>query len=202
MFLLTFLLAQREAQARQLLLAILTIIVAYAALGIAQELIGWRLGGGDERGGNVVSTFVNRNHFATYANLGLLIAMGFIAEPLLRGGTHGKQRLGARIAQAITTVFEERRYVVMAAFVLLLAVVGSASRGGLLSLIGAGLFFMVIVLLVSRVARSSKAIGITAGIGVIGFVIWLTGDTVLARFQSLEEADTLFGVDGRSVLGR
>lgn len=130
MFLLAFALAQREIQARQLLLAILAIVAVYAAFGILRQLIGWRLGEGPSHGGNVVSTFVNRNHFATYANLGLVIALGLMLEPLLRGKVARQGHVGARIAQAIASIFEERRRPLVAAVVILLASIGSASRGG------------------------------------------------------------------------
>lgn len=197
MFLLAFVLAQREARARQLLLAILAIITGYAVFGIAQELTGWRLSGSDAYRANVVSTFVNRNHFATYANLGLVIALGLLLEPLLRGDAPMEGRLGARIAKAIAMVFEERRFPLMAAVVILLAVVGSASRGGLLSLIGAGLFLLTIVFLISRARRRTKLLVIAATFGVGGLLVWLTGDVLLSRFQVILAADTLGEVDGR-----
>jgi O-antigen ligase len=197
MFLLAFALAQREAQARQLLLAILAIITCYAVFGIAQELTGWRLSGSDAYRANVVATFVNRNHFATYANLGLVVALGLMLEPLLRGDAAREGRLGARIALAIAMVFEERRYPLMAAVVILLAVIGSASRGGLLSLIGASLFLLVIVFLVSRVRRGTKLLVLAATFGSGGLLVWLTGDVLLVRLQAILAADTLGEVDAR-----
>jgi O-antigen ligase len=194
MFLLAFALAQREAQARQQLLAILTIITGYAVFGIAQELTGWRLSGSDAYRANVVATFVNRNHFATYANLGLLVALGLMLEPLLRGDVAREGRLGARIAM----VFEERRYPLMAAVVILLAVIGSASRGGLLSLIGASLFLLAIVFLVSRIKRGTKLLVLAATFGSGGLLVWVTGDVLLVRLQALLAADTLSEVDART----
>jgi O-antigen ligase len=197
MFLLVFALAQRETQARQLLLAILAIVTAYAAFGILQQLTGWRLGEGSSRGGNVVSTFVNRNHFATYANLGLIIALGLMLEPLLLDDATRRGHFGARIAQAIASIFEERRHALIAAVVILLASIGSASRGGLLSLAGAGLCLLAIIFLVSRAKRSTKFLAIAATVGFGGLLIWLTGDALLSRFQVILAADTLGEIDGR-----
>jgi O-antigen ligase len=197
MFVLAFALAQRESQARRLLTVLLAIITGYALIGIGQELTGLRLSGSDAYRANVVSTFINRNHFATYANLGLVIAMGLMIEPLLRGDSSRKEPLGRRIAQAIATVFEERRYPLMAAVIILLAVIGSASRGGLLSLIGAVLFLLLLVFLVGRATRGTKLL-IAAGVfGVGGLIVWLTGDVLLERFQAIFAADTLGDVDGR-----
>ena len=197
MFLLAFALAQRETQARQLLTAILAITTGYALFGILQEFTGLRLSGSTAYRGNVVSTFVNRNHFATYANLGLVIALGLMIEPLLRGDTGKREPLGRRIAQAIATVFEERRYPLMAAVIIMLAVVGSASRGGMLSLIGAGLFLLSIMFLVSRATRGTKVMVSAATLGGAGILVWLTGDVLIARFQEIFAADTLSEIDGR-----
>lgn len=197
MFVLAFALAQREAQARRLLMALLAIITGYALFGIGQELVGWRLSGSDAYRANVVSTFVNRNHFATYANLGLVIAMGLMLEPLLRGDAGRKEPLGRRIAQAIATIFEERRYPLMAAVIILLAVVGSASRGGILSLLGAVLFLLFMVFLVSRATRGTKLLVSVGMVGGAGLLVWLTGDVLLDRLQVIFAADTLGEVDGR-----
>jgi O-antigen ligase len=196
MFVLAFALAQREAQARQLLMALLVIITGYALFGIAQELTGWRISGSAAYRGNIVSTFVNRNHFATYANLGLVIALGLMIEPLLRGDAAGTS-VSPGVAQAIATIFEERRYPLMAAVIILLAVVGSASRGGLLSLIGAGLFLLLIMFLVSRATRGTKLLGRAATLGGGGLLVWLTGDVLIERFQVIFAAETLGDVDVR-----
>ena len=129
MFLLAFVLARREADARLLLACILAIITGYAAFGLVDQLLAWRLAEGVGFRSTVSSTFINRNHFATYANLGLVTALGFILEPLLRGRSEAaEEKLGRRIAAAITLVLEERRYPLMAAVILLLASVGSNSR--------------------------------------------------------------------------
>lgn len=197
MFVLAFALAQRESQARRLLTVLLAIITGYALFGIVQELTGWRLSGSEAYRANVVSTFVNRNHFATYANLGLVIALGLMLEPLMRGDTGRKEPLGRRIAQAIATIFEERRYPLMAAVIILLAVIGSASRGGMLSLVGAVLFLLLLVFLVSRASRGTKLLVAAVVFGGGGLLVWLTGEVLLERLQVIFAADTLGDVDGR-----
>ena len=197
MFVLAFALAQRERRARRLLMALLAIITGYALFGIAQELTGWRLSGSEAYRGNIVSSFVNRNHFATYANLGLVIALGLMIEPLLRGDSSSKEPLGRRIAKAIATVFEERRYPLMAGVIILLAVIGSASRGGLLSLIGAALFLFFMMFLVGRAGRGTKLM--VSGVSLAGaaILVWLTGDVLIDRFRVILAADTLGDVDAR-----
>ncbi len=197
MFLLAFALAQREAVARQLFLALLAIVTAYAAFGLAQELVGWRLSGSGVYRASVVSTFVNRNHFATYAALGLVIALGLMLEPLLRGAAPREERLGARIARAITTILEERRHASMAAVVILLAVIGSASRGGALSLAGGCLFLLLLVFLIGRTSRGAKLLTAAGILGGGGLLVWLTGDVLLDRFQVIFATDTLGDADGR-----
>ncbi len=197
MFLLAFALAQRGAQARRMLYAILAVVTAYAVLGLGQELVGIRLSGSDAYRADVVSTFVNRNHFATYANLGLVIALGLMIEPLLRGDAARQGRWTMRVARAIGTVFEERRLPLMAAVVILLAVVGSASRGGILSLAGAVVLLLAIVFLAGRAKRSTKAIASIATLALGSLVVWLTGDVLLERFQVIFAAETLGELDGR-----
>ncbi len=187
MFLLAFLLAQREADARLLLVAILAIITGYAAFGLADQLLAWRLAEGVGFRSTVSSTFINRNHFATYANLGLVIALGLVLEPLLRGQVEASDnKLGRRLAAAITLVLEERRYPLMAAAILLLASVGSNSRGGFLSLIGAAAFIFLLVLLVSRVRTATKLQVILASLAALGLVVWLAGGNLLERFGALD----------------
>ena len=193
MFLLAFALAQREAQARRLLNAILAIVTGYAAFGLAQEFTGWRLSGSDAYRASVVSTFVNRNHFATYASLGLIIALGLMLEPLLRA-VRAKQGFWTiwAVAQAIATVFEERRLPLIAAVVILLAVIGSASRGGILSLAGAVVFLLAIVFFAGRAKRSTKVIASIATLGAGLLVVSLTGEVLLERLQAL------FAVEGEA----
>lgn len=66
------------------------IIVNDLGMAIAQALTGWRLSGNDAYRASVVSIFVNRNHFANDANLGLVSALGLMLEPFLRAMRRGK----------------------------------------------------------------------------------------------------------------
>lgn len=190
MFLLAFVLARREGDARLLLGSILAIVTAYAAFGLVDQLLAWRFAGGAGFQSTVSSTFINRNHFATYANMGIVAALGFILEPLLRGPAEAsRERLGRRVAAAITLVIEERRYPLIAAAILLLATIGSNSRGGFLSLLGAAAFVLLLVLLVSRVRLATKLWTILASLAGLGLVLWLTGATLLERFGALDLGD-------------
>ncbi len=190
MFILAFALARRESDARFLLAAILAIITAYAAYGLADQLLAWRLAGAARFNSTVTSTFVNRNHFATYANLGLVTALGFVIEPLLRGRSEERhERLARRLAATITLLVEERRYPLMAAFIVLLASIGSNSRGGFLSLFGATAFVLLLALLVSRVRAGTKLWVIIGSLACGGLVLWLTGAALLERFGAMDLAE-------------
>ena len=198
MFLLAFALAQTESRARRLLEVLLGVITAYAVFGIIQELVGWRLSGSQGFRSTVVATFVNRNHFATYANLGLLIAMGLLLEPLWLAGRQSAQAtLKVRIARALGLIFEERRRVLLAAVVLLLASIGTNSRGGILSLAGAVLFGLLLVLLTSRARAGTKLLVTVASVGTLTAALWLTGDALIERFRSIDTSAGLTEVDGR-----
>jgi O-antigen ligase len=197
MFLLAFVLGQHEALARQLLIALLAIVTAYAAFGLTQELTGWHLSGSSFHRNNVVSTFVNRNHFATYANLGFLIALGMVIDPFLRGASSKERSLGTRVAQSIATILKERRYPLMAAVIILLAVIGSASRGGILSLLGAGFFLLLMMFMISRASRTTKFAVSMSILAVGGMIVWLTGGMLIARFRTIFAADALGYIDAR-----
>jgi O-antigen ligase len=197
MFLLAFVLGQYEVLARQLLIALLAIVTAYAAFGLTQELTGWRLSGNSFHRSNIVSTFVNRNHFATYANLGFLIAFSIMIEFLLRGASSKERSLGTRAAQSIATILKERRYPLMATVIILLAVIGSASRGGILSLLGACFFLLLMMFMISRASRITKFAVSMSILVVGGMTVWLTGGTLIARFRTIFAADTLGYIDAR-----
>ncbi len=150
-FWLAYALAQERARARVLLKVILGATVACAAYGMAvyfsgAELIGWVPK--TAYLGDVTGTFVNRNSFATYVNLGLVICLGMLAEPFLAARDSGDLKRIA--AEAVTKVLDERSLLLLGLCVLAMAALQSHSRGGLLS---AGLTVVVLVLVLFLVTR-------------------------------------------------
>ena len=150
-FWVAYALAQDRARAGVLLKVILGATVACAAYGLAvyftgAELIGWVPK--TAYLGDVTGTFVNRNSFATYVNLGLVICLGMLAEPFLAARDTGDLKRIA--AEAVTKVLDERSLLLLGLCVLAMAALQSHSRGGLLS---AGLTVVVMVFVMFLVTR-------------------------------------------------
>ena len=153
-FWLAWRLAQEAQQARRLLAVILgtiTACAAYAAYGLVVHLAGWETIGWLPKTtyiGDVTGTFVNRNSFATYANLGVVICLGLLAEPFL--AARGLADIRRIATQAVEHLVARRSLIVLALAVLAIASLQSHSRGGLLSL---GPTVVVLVLLLFLVTR-------------------------------------------------
>ena len=64
------------------------------------------------------ATFINRNNFATYANLGILAGLVLLLEPFLRAGSLGDLR---RIAVEATEKLLEKRGPLLLASLLLVS---------------------------------------------------------------------------------
>lgn len=131
-------LSRNADRAYALLAAIAVIVAAYAACGLAL----WFFAEGDipfidapPAQGGVRATFVNRNHFATYAGLGLIVSMGLA----LRRFNHARRDWRGFVAAALRGL----PWIATGA-VALAALLGSVSRGGVVAtLIGAALLLML-----------------------------------------------------------
>lgn len=150
-FWLAWQLAQDAQYAKRLLTVILATIIACASYGLIVHLGGWETIGWLAKTayvGDVTGTFVNRNNFATYANLGVIICLALLAEPfLVARGLADVRRIAA---QAVEHLLDRRSLVVLALVVLAMASLQSHSRGGLLSL---GLTVVILVFLLFLVTR-------------------------------------------------
>ena len=154
-FWLAWRLAQDEARARRLLAVILATITACAGYGLVVHLAGWETIGWLPKTayiGDVTGTFVNRNNFATYANLGVVICLALLAEPFL--AARGLADVRRIAAQAVEHLVDRRSLIVLALAVLAMASLQSHSRGGLLSL---ALTVAVLVFLLFLVTRPRPA---------------------------------------------
>ncbi len=137
-------LCRDTARAMFLLRAVAAIVAAYAAWG----LIGFALHAGrmpwlesSPGTGYVSSTFINRNSFATYAGMGLVVACALILQ-LYRhrvASADGPWRL--RLATFIETTGEQGAVLLGCSFLILVALLLSISRGGIIAA-GLGLFVL------------------------------------------------------------
>lgn len=139
-------------RAKHFMTAIVVIVCGYSAYGIIAVAMNtkpvlwmgttWSLG-------RVNSTFVNPTHFGTYAGVGLVVVCGLIlnlyrSDLTTRGGS-----LRFRIASIIEASAQQGAMLIGVAFLIFVALLGSASRGAILAT-GLGLLVLAVLLLGGR----------------------------------------------------
>lgn len=126
------------ARANRLIAGFAAIAAGYAAYGIIAARtgqLGWQAIA--RLDGRVTSTFVNENSYATYAGMGLIAACGLLIRAYQRVAIEGGSwRL--RLAGLIEVSGSGAAWLIGAAFVSLVALLLTGSRGGVLAT-GAGL---------------------------------------------------------------
>jgi len=153
-FWLTLQLCRNAERAVFLLKGIAAIVCAYAAFG----LVVFALKAGrtpwleaPSPVGYVTSTFINRNSFATYAGLGLVVVGGLLLQLYRHRVSSADGPWQMRIASFIGTTGEEGAVFLGSAFLILVALLLTVSRGGIIAT-GLGLF----VLALSTFRRRNK----------------------------------------------
>jgi O-antigen ligase len=132
--------------------------------------------------GTLTSTFVNRNHYAPYAGIGLLCALGLILTTLPRD-RFALGRPGSRLTLVATLARSWWR--ALAAALLAVAVVLTHSRGGLLASVLGLVTLMLTLGAVGVVSRRTLQIGaILVAIGG-GATMYLVGGPTIQRFEDL-----------------
>jgi O-antigen ligase len=175
----------RDAErAKALLQCIAVIGVLYAAYGliaysVAPGTVLWF--DNPSMRGRVTSTFVNRNHFATYAGIGLLVIAGltlrfYRGSVLAPGGP-----LRHKIANFIAATAQGAAFLVGGGAVVLAALLTTLSRGGMLAF-AMGLF-MLLFLTFARDRRSGRGWG-ASSVFILVIVLagfFLFGDAMTGR---------------------
>jgi O-antigen ligase len=177
-------LGRSAARAELLLQAIVATVALYSAYGLFLSAAY----GGDipffdapNCGRFVRATFVNRDHFATYAGLGLIAATAL----LIRLYRHEVPNLGAvaslRWARMIETTGARGARLLGSALVILVALLGTASRGGIFAT-ALGLFALFALSIARqerRGERSLETILFVAVAALAGFLLF--GDRIAGR---------------------
>ncbi|WP_027133866.1 O-antigen ligase family protein [Geminicoccus roseus] len=166
--------------------AMMVIVTAYALYG----LIAWILDFETVAGfgpvayeGDVTSTFVNRNSWATFANLGLVLILARLAEDFENGPGSS---LRARVVEMFQTITPALLLKLMAFFIVATASILSHSRGGFLSAVVALPLMLIIVLAAVRPRASFIAVSVLA-VAVAGlWIVAASGEGVLARLEKLD----------------
>ena len=172
--------AQRRERAHRLLMVLFAGQVVYAAYGFV------RLFGGSEHilwiqiGESPVltSTFVNRNTYATFANLGILAGLGLLLSriPLRNVAAEGWR---AGFLRFVPELMERHAYVWIGLAVLAAASFTTASRGGFLSLCLA----IVTLAILQRPIKTRASIGLATltSIGLFVLMLPFAGETGVDR---------------------
>jgi O-antigen ligase len=182
-FLLAVELTRSSERAKTALAALSAVSAIYAAYGLfafffTPDLLLWFPKTNYQ--GDLSSTFVNRNSYATFAGLGLLCAIGMLAKFIHRPALASQNR--RVMAANLVRILAEKGWIPMAAITALVsAVVLTHSRGGFLSTGIGVLVLLFCVLTVGRLSRFGRAL--VAGVVLAGMVliVHLSGEVTLER---------------------
>ncbi len=200
--------ACRDGRARTMLWVIVLAITANAAYGLLVQISGtntilwfdkWAYP-------NVVTgTFVNRNHFATYLGLGLIVTLTFLIEEMRRIAAGVSLRTFGGLVEVSESL--TLRFYLLSGLVglLVLAALMTGSRGGLAAIaagVAALLGGIALSTLVSggRVARLGLALAAGAGLALL-----LSGEIVVERAyhgDGATERAGLYAATARAVAER
>jgi O-antigen ligase len=140
-------LCRDRSRARIFMTALTVIVGGYAAYG----LVDFAMASGPVRWfgdtavrGFVTSTFVNHNHFATYAGIGLVIICGLILRLYRRNTATTGGSIGFKIASLIEVTGQRGAVLLGVAFLILVTILLTGSRGGIFA---TGLGIVVLVVL-------------------------------------------------------
>lgn len=170
-------------RANRIVAGIAAIGVAYAAYG----LIGYAVAPGyvlwfksELNAGYVASTFYNRNNFGTYAGIAVIVTFGLLLR-LYRSRLHhiGKGRL--RVAAFIETTGRSGAVYICGLFIVLTALLLTASRGAIVSTAFAGVVLAAVALGRSRGAAIDQRDILLFLVFVIATIVAGFGDAILGR---------------------
>jgi hypothetical protein len=207
-FWLSLQLSRSAKRADFLLKSIGLIVAAYSAYGLVLTA----LFGGDipffeapEAGGAVVrSTFVNRNSFATYAGLGLIVTTGLTLRLLRRETPESGGIARYRLATFLETTGRRGWFLLGSGLIIIAALLGTVSRGGVLAT-ALGLFVLAILAFSRQQRNQSERIEamlfVTAAL-IAGFMF--LGDLIVGRIavSGLEDQSrtAVYTIAVRSIL--
>lgn len=180
-------LAQDGARARLLLRVVLIATVACAVYGLVVQLGGWQVIGWLDKVDYVddaTGTFINRNNFATYVNIGLMVCLALLAEPFLEArGLADVKRIAA---QAVEHLLDQKSLLLLGLCVLAMAALQSHSRGGLLSAGIAVIFVVLLLFLVTRPRPLIVACVVAATVAVGAGLLSSSGEVTLERLGQVD----------------
>lgn len=187
-FVVAFVLARDDASARRLILVLFCTMTIVSAYGLFMVFGGAHLlpfAAKTAYRGVVTGSFVNRNSFATYANLGVLIGSVWLFEPFLRD--LGRREIKVLLRELLERLLGQRGIILVALLILATASLLTASRGGFLSLAAALLTILVLLFLLTRPRLPALLVATPLIIAAIWGLVALSGQAVLERFENLSD---------------
>ena len=184
------------ARAVHFMVAMVVIVCGYSAYGIVAvalkpQVTQWQ--GGIWSLEATKSTFVNHNHFGTYAGIGLVIVLGFILKLYLDVLEAGGEFFRSWIASIIEATVERGAILFAAAFLIVIALIGSGSRGAVLAT-GLGLLVASVLLLGGSDRQSMGRLGIlallVAGAAVAALIFLAFGDRFFGKITEAGLSDS------------
>ncbi len=149
--------------------------------------------------GDLTSTFVNRNTFATFAGLGLLASVAMTFDLISRNlpmGLTRKQRAREILNWVFSTAWIPTLIIICMATALLL----SNSRAGLFSSAVALFIFIGILFYANLVPRRIGLTFVALSIAAAAFTFTLSGDIVTARMQhASKDSSVRLKIYGRTI---
>src|SRR5262249_26206063 len=202
-------LCRDAARANLLLWSIVALGCAYAAYGLfAFAVMPGRVlwfGRPSPRTGFVTSTFINPNTFAAYAGISLIVICGLILRLYRNEFKAAGGSLRFRIATFIEVTGQKGALLFSGAFLMLVALLLSQSRGGTLST-ALGLLVLGALTFKTRKQTSMTQRGaiILFGAGLVGVTAFAFGDVLVGRIaqQGLHDSSRLavYTIAMRSIL--
>jgi O-antigen ligase len=184
-FFLTFQLARDRGRARAMLGWLVAAGLVYAVIGL---VVFWSdyspawLFGAKDMPPDLRSTFVNRNHFATWQGLTMLCAIVWLHLRMARPGTRPYTLPDDRATSAERWVLQA--WLPLTAILLMAtALILTHSRGGFLATLMA--VIVLLVLLESRmpVKRVRARVGVLAALAVSGLAFYMSSEVLLKRIE-------------------
>jgi O-antigen ligase len=185
-------LCRDRTRARTFMMVIAAIICGYAAYGLvafamASGPVSWF--GETPVRGFVRSTFINRNHFATYAGIGFVAVCCLNLRLYRRYAVPPGGSFSFRLAFLIEVIGQRGAVLMGAAFLLLVAILLTGSRGGMLA---TGLGVAVLGVLWFAQPRKPQ-VRKGSGTGVLGTLLIALALLVIVVAVFSEFGDTFFG---------
>ena len=189
-FWLSLQLGRKEENARKIIYAIIFASIAYAIYGIAMHLSGvekvlWH----EKRmyAKNLTSVFINRNSYATYANIGIICTLAFMIKKIFEHVGHKKNK--QYYLTIINNITDKGIYYIFALLLIFAALLMTGSRAGLVCGLIAIFGFFIISSFAGSSSKNRTLIFAIAFIIIssLGFLVMANSDAVYKRFSSIDE---------------